>query len=664
MTTWMPSTKSHLLRLTTLLAFLYTTAAGHAVCVFDATGTIGNPNDPSCREPQFELAESTAGPGFLTLGYPVPMPVDSMIAVDGFRSYASLHAQHQALFLSSNNIQGSIVGQTLAGRDIWAYTLGDPDALTIEGLPEPAVMINGGIHAREWQSPEVVTEVLEQLNEISGDGGFGQYLAENLNVVIVPVLNIDGFLQTQRFPGTVTATLRQPRDGRMRRKNMRRPSGGALVDEDISTADDQFDGVDLNRNSEHGFGLMNSSSSNPVSLVYRGPSFASEPEIQALIQAATLGPGERLRFYVDAHSFTQQFFVPVVGSSRRIGVTQSLAQRVSAVLGSRYAISNDTSVNVIGTTADFFAVEFEIPTWTLEIEPRNGGQDYGGTGQSHSGFVLPDSEIARVRDEIALMTFLGYYRQSGPPAVKAVQISRVSDGAVVYRADWQAVPNSATRELTISVDESLEASAQYDLWVSFNKPMRYTADGVTAIQYPGQDAPGIGALSLDAGAEQADAQFSIAGDLSHWLSTPGGAPAGFDTYKFDAFSVRFTAPALSDPATLALALSVRDLSQLELDANPATMVGWQGGHWTGYENALGEDGDDGGSDCSLSVRVTPSGMTAPAAGQAVACKAAFEAPPPPPPTPEPPVTPVDRGGGGAIGLVGLLALLGARRRPS
>jgi MYXO-CTERM domain-containing protein len=654
--------KNRVARLAGLLALLFTTAPGYGVCVFDPNGTIGNPDDPSCRDPQFELSDSTAGPGFLTLGYPVPMPVDSMIATDGFRSYASLHAQHQALFLGSNNIQGSIVGQTLAGRDIWAYTLGDPDALTVEGQPEAAVMINGGIHAREWQSPEVVTEILEQLDEISADGGFGQYLAENLNVVIVPVLNIDGFLQSQRFPSTVTATLRQPRDGRMRRKNMRRPSGGALVDENISTSDDQFDGVDLNRNSEHGFGMNNGSSSNPVSLAYRGPSFGSEPEIQALIQAATLAPGDRLRFYVDAHSFTQQFFVPVIGSTRRIGITQELAQRVSAVSDGRYAVSNDTSVNTIGTTADYFAVEYEIPTWTLEIEPRRGGQDYGGTGQSHSGFVLPDSEIERVRDEVTLMTLLGYYRQSGPPSVKAVEISRVSDGAVVLRADWQPVSGSTMRELTVSVDESLEAGADYNLWVAFNKPMRYSEDGVVAIQYPGQDAPGIGAVSLDAGSEEADAQYVVEGDLSNWLSAPGGAPEGYDTYRFDAFAVQFTAPTLAAPATLALALAVRDLSQLELDANPATMVGWQSGVWTGYEDALGNEGDDGGSDCSVTVRVTPDGMTAAAPGQSVACKAAFEAPPAPAPPVEPTPPPVDRGGGGALGLLGLLALLGARRR--
>ncbi|MFK7887783.1 MAG: M14 family zinc carboxypeptidase [Gammaproteobacteria bacterium] len=641
------------------LALLLAANTSSAVCLFDGAGLITNPDDPACSERRFEITESDTGADSLALGYPVPIPVDSMTAVDGFRAYASLHAQHQALFLASDNIQGRIVGQTLAGRDIWAYQLGDADALTVDGRAEPAVMLNGTIHAREWQSPEVVTEVFEQLNEISTDGGFGQYLAENLNVVIVPVLNVDGFLQTQRFPISVAATQQQPRDGRMRRKNMRLPSGAGLVDESIDTSAGQFDGVDLNRNSVHGHGLNNGSSSNPISLVYRGSAAASEPEIQALIQAATLGPGNRLRFYVDAHSFTRQFFVPSTTNFRRNAITQSLAERMRAALNFRYFVNVDPVGTQIGTTADYFAIEFQVPSWTLEIEPRAGGQDYGGTDQSHSGFVLPDSEIARVRDEVTLMMLLGYYRQSGPPAVKAAQINRVSDGATMYRADWQQTAGAATRTLAVSVDEALLAGEEYDLWVGFTKPMRYSEDGISAVRFNGQSATDIGAVSLDAGAAEDAAQFPITGDLSNWLSTPGGAPSGFDTYKFDAFSTRFTAPTVSNSSAFSLALDVPDLSQLALDANPATVVDWQTGNWTGYDDEFGDTGDSGGADCGLTVRVTVSGMTAPAAGS-VACKASFVAAPTP--VTPPLVTPQSSGGGGAVGYLSLLALLGARRR--
>src|SRR5262245_1675211 len=68
------------------------------------------------------------------LGYPVPLPVDSQTAVDGFRSYASLHARLQDLALGSGDIERRTLGQTRAGRDIHAYVLGDNDDVTAEGF--------------------------------------------------------------------------------------------------------------------------------------------------------------------------------------------------------------------------------------------------------------------------------------------------------------------------------------------------------------------------------------------------------------------------------------------------------------------------------------------------------------------------------------------------
>jgi len=171
----------------------------------------------------------------IALGYPVPIPVDTPLPFDGFRSYAGLHARHQDL---ANTTAWSIampVGQTQAGRTIWVYQLGDEDHSTIYGLPEQAMLTNGGIHAREWQSPEVATGIIELLTLSPDDEHLISYLRDNANVLVLPVLNIDGFLQTQRFPSTnwlgtdLDDPQFSPRDGRMRRKNM------LGADEDLAT---------------------------------------------------------------------------------------------------------------------------------------------------------------------------------------------------------------------------------------------------------------------------------------------------------------------------------------------------------------------------------------------------------------------------------------------
>ena len=106
----------------------------------------------------------------------MPIPVESLTPVDGFRTYASLFARHQSLLTLHDEVDGQVVGRTVADREIWAYRVGDTDATTADGFPEGSVLVNGGIHAREWQTPEAVTGLMEALVGGKADGGFGQYL--------------------------------------------------------------------------------------------------------------------------------------------------------------------------------------------------------------------------------------------------------------------------------------------------------------------------------------------------------------------------------------------------------------------------------------------------------------------------------------------------------
>jgi hypothetical protein len=138
----------------------------------------------------------------IALGYPLPVPVDTPLPFDGFRSYAGLHMRHQDLALTTPWVQPVEVGTTQQGRPIWLYRLGDADLETAYGFPEHAMLTNGGIHAREWQSPEVATGIIELLALGDDDRHLLSYLRENANMLVIPVHNVDGFLQTQRYPGT------------------------------------------------------------------------------------------------------------------------------------------------------------------------------------------------------------------------------------------------------------------------------------------------------------------------------------------------------------------------------------------------------------------------------------------------------------------------------
>ena len=430
-----------------------------AACQFDSQGTITNPSDPSCRDAMFTYTENDSTGSGIAIGYPVPVPVDSLTPVTGFRTWESLHARHQALDAEFDFVTGSVVGQTVSGRDIWAYVIGDPDQTTRDGRPEPAVMLNGGIHAREWQSPEAVTAVFERLVEMAGDDGVGSWLIDDVTVVILPVHNVDGLISTQRYPDRVSASVEQPREGRMRRKNLANPTApGSAIDQDLDTTSDNFYGVDLNRNNARGFGLNGGSLSNPVSLVNRGSAATSEPEARALLAAAALGPENRLRFYVDAHSFTQIFLAPMTGNARRDAITTNLATRMRAALNDKYFWGPDRpGSGGIGTTADYFAYTFQIPSWTLELEPRNGGAAYGGTGVSHSGFILPAGEVPRMQAEVFTMTLPGYYLMGGAASVAAAEIRELDSGEPVYRGDLVPGPDGAS--LRVGTNRALVPAA-------------------------------------------------------------------------------------------------------------------------------------------------------------------------------------------------------------
>lgn len=563
----------------------------------------------------------------IALGYPVPLPVDTPLPFDGFRSYAGLHARHQDLALTSPWVHATLLGHTLLDREIWAYRLGDADLLRPGGTPEQAMLTNGGIHAREWQTPEVVTGIMELLVERQDDAYLYSYLRDNANIIVIPVLNVDGFLQTQRFPernwlGTDDLSPSDsPRDGRMRRKNMR----GA--DEDLLTQDDHLRGVDLNRNNPPFWNTSpGGSSSNPGSLVYHGAAPASEPETQLLDAAALLGPAGRLSLYTDVHSFAQVHFWVRNDNNRLASQTESVLRTFSQFhaafpAGKLYTFSSAGNVarNAgIGTSDEYFTHAYQVPSWILEVEPSGGGNahpglpgggaDYGGLGRNgHDGFILPESQIRRVRSELAQTFAIAYYRQSAPPSISALRLTDAATGAVVYEAEWDAIGQTERSRYEFTA-QPLQLERDYRVWIAFDKPMRWRQDGMDTL-LPGQPAG-----SLDVARELTVSGTPLAATVSEplWLGAPGGSPAGYHRYLEDAVAFDLRLPRnganqalVTGTVTAELAFSAFDMTNLRTDADPATVARWEQGAWTGYEDDGGFDGtDSGGTDRTLAVPVT------------------------------------------------------------
>lgn len=558
----------------------------------------------------------------LGLGYPVPTPVDTPEPFDGFRTYNGLFFKHQSMALENPHITGQIIGSTHHNRDIWAYILSDGNTVTRYGIPEGNMLINGGIHAREWQSPEVLTGIMELFHQQSNDQFLYQYILENAAIVTIPVNNVDGFLHTQRYPRSNWLYTdpefpnHLPRDGRMRRKNMRD------VDENLNTQQDHLLGIDLNRNNEP-FWAATLNSPNPASsadgrsLIYHGTNADSEPETMARINVTNLIDPSHLRVYIDVHSFSELFFSVRTPSTATNNLQSALLadfrKHHAAFPANKFYEESPNRIDFgIGTTTEYFAYKYKIPSATLEIEPTSGtesipggGADYGGFANNvHDGFILPESEIRRVREQLSESFAIMWYAQSGPPSMARLQIIDTEKGLVIQDYDWDIISVGATqRSLFINDIEPIIPGQKYTLIMTFDKPMRMLNTNEKVILLQGQNMSLTPTVIARINNQVINLQLSN----GQWLTKKNSAIDSYQYYKTDTYAVDFIIPddiVTTDDYQIEWSIITTDMVGQVNDANPATAAVWQDGQWINYENSSGNSSLSGGFDSNYSTPIS------------------------------------------------------------
>jgi len=325
--------------------------------------------------------------------------------------------------------------------------------------------------------------------------------------------------------------------------------------------------------------------------------------------------------FTDLHSFSQVHFWVRNSNNRLALLTERLLRTFSGFhrnfpAGKNYSFSTASNVprnQGIGTTDEYFIHTYQVPSWTLEIEPSNGasyhaplpggGADYGGLGRNgHDGFILPESEIERVRTELAETFAIAYYRQSGPPAIKAAHLIDTATGAVVFEAEWMAV-GEHSRELHVFQAQPLQLGREYHGWISWDKPMRWRINDIVTT-LPGQSAT---TLQVERMITIGEGTANAAIGAPNWLDRPGASPDGYRRYRDDAMEFSLMLPddennrALVQRTALAtLHVEASDFSGWRSDADPATLARWENGAWSGYEDSEGNDtNDSGGTDSTL-----------------------------------------------------------------
>jgi len=249
------------------------------------------------------------------------------------------------------------IGTSIQERNIPALIITSKN-----GAAKKSIYIEGGQHAREWVSHTTVAYITEQLLAGYGTDADATAILDAVKIVIVPVVNVDGYVFTWE-------------SNRLWRKNRRLNTGGSY-------------GVDLNRNWDDHFG-GDGSSSNPSSDTYHGTAPFSEPESKAASDFFVRnGPYVGA---IDYHSYSQLILRPY-GWTTALPPNDAIAKRIGdgvrdtirSVHGVQYTSEGSWELYyTAGTAQDWFYAAGKTPlAYTIEL------RDTGAYG-----FQLPPAQI-------------------------------------------------------------------------------------------------------------------------------------------------------------------------------------------------------------------------------------------------------------------------------
>src|SRR3954452_24854684 len=205
-----------------------------------------------------------------------------------YRTYEDVQTELKALVEKHpDSVRPVVIGKTFQGRDIQGVEIAD-NVNADDG--RPTFFLMGLHHAREWPSEEAAMEYATMLADPNGDARVSA-LRANERTVIVPVVNVDGFVTT-RQDSAVDPNDNNPagQDPNVHLGESVAPPGGILAYR-RKNCDGEFPnpnvpcelqwGIDNNRNYGNLWGGPGSSQ-DPTSQSFHGPGPRSEPETQAV----------------------------------------------------------------------------------------------------------------------------------------------------------------------------------------------------------------------------------------------------------------------------------------------------------------------------------------------------------------------------------------------
>ena len=269
------------------------------------------------------------------------------------------------------------IGKSWEGRDLFLIKITGTGG---NNATKKRVWIHSMQHAREWISGATTQYLAENLLSAykAGDERVVKLL-DQVEFVITPVANPDGYVHTWR-PG-----------GRMWRKNRAKYDGKVF-------------GVDMNRNWENKWEGVGSSADRN-SETFRGPSPGSEPEVRALEKEFLATPN--VWASLDMHSYSEVIMRPWAyleddaikspAEKEFLEISDKFISAVKGVKGPTYGAITRL-YPVAGGARDWGYDVGKAYSMTIELSPDP---------DSDIGFILPPTEIKRVGNEMwnGILTF-------------------------------------------------------------------------------------------------------------------------------------------------------------------------------------------------------------------------------------------------------------------
>uniref|UniRef100_A0A182QII8 Peptidase M14 domain-containing protein n=1 Tax=Anopheles farauti TaxID=69004 RepID=A0A182QII8_9DIPT len=260
-----------------------------------------------------------------------------------------------------NLVRVMTIGQTFENRSILAVTISKDGRVN---QTRPVVLVDAGIHAREWATHMSAVYLLHQLVEKADSN---EEMLENTDWIIVPVANPDGYVYSYET-------------NRLWRKNR-------FAENVLCT------GTDVNRN----FPLRWSYTSHSCTEGFAGNTPGSEKETQGLM--LLMAQYQRsIKMYLSLHSCGEFILYPYGYAYKQAPNMEALhalgleaAEAVKKIGGAEYEVGQASGMLYLATGSDDFiygayGVEY---AYTLELSCGNRGY----------GFIIDTNQIETIASE-------------------------------------------------------------------------------------------------------------------------------------------------------------------------------------------------------------------------------------------------------------------------